>query len=158
RSGRPTGPCARAAHGRATAARAARRRRTGRASPSWRGDLPGDRAHAAARRAGIRRDRQPDREHGASPDLGVESERAAVALDDRRAGDRQALAGALAERLGREERLEHALADLGRDPGAAIGDGDLDAVAFAARGDPDRAARAVTGALVADRVRRVDDE
>src|SRR5688572_16450266 len=47
--------------------------------------------------------RQPDRESRARPHDAVNIERAAVAIDDDRTRDRKALAGALADFLGRKE-------------------------------------------------------
>src|SRR3954470_319226 len=44
-------------------------------------------------------DRDPDVERGADPELGVEGQRAAVAVDHDGARDRQALAGAAADLL-----------------------------------------------------------
>jgi len=49
-----------------------------------------------------------------------------VLVDDDAAHDRQALAGAPADLLGREERIVDLVADRFGDPGAAIGDRDLD--------------------------------
>ena len=54
-------------------------------------------------------------------------------------GDRQALAGALADRLGGEERIEDALLDVRRHAAAGVGDFDLGPFAVGARLDADPA-------------------
>ena len=56
-----------------------------------------------------------------SPDLGVGEDVAARLLDDAVDG-RQAKAGALADFLGGEERLEHLAEHVGRDAAAGVGD------------------------------------
>ena len=60
-------------------------------------------------------DRQADVERGAAARLGLEGERAAVALDHDPSRDREALAGAAPDVLGREEGVEDAPGDVGRD-------------------------------------------
>ena len=55
--------------------------------------------------------------------------RGAAALAGETVGHRQPQSGALADRLGGEERLEHLVDDVGGDPGAVVGDGEADVVA-----------------------------
>ena len=74
---------------------------------------------------------EPDVERRAAL-AGVERERAAVALLDDPPGGVQAEPRALPDVLGREERLEHVGAGLGRDPRPGVGDVDHDAVAVPA--------------------------
>ena len=78
-------------------------------------------------------------------------ERALVAVHDDPVRGGQPESGAVAHVLGGEERVEHAVADLGGDPGAVVGDLDLGEVAEAARGDRDRPA-------VVERVDRVVEQ
>ena len=66
-------------------------------------------------------------------------EPAVVLVDDHRARDREALAGAAADLLGREERIEDVVADVLGDAGAGVGDRDHDVVAVAMRPDADPA-------------------
>ena len=54
-----------------------------------------------------------------------------VVVDDQAPDDVEAEAGAFADRLGREERVEEAVADLGGNPGAVVDDADHDALPFA---------------------------
>ena len=63
---------------------------------------------------------------------GVDVDQAAVALDHDPAGDVEAEAGALADVLGREERLERARDDLRRHARSGVGDLDHDPVALGA--------------------------
>ena len=79
--------------------------------------------------------RQAHDEHRARPVLAAEADLAVMGGDDAMA-DRQADAGADALRLGGEERLEHALRDLARDPGAVVRDLDPDGLGVVAGGDP----------------------
>jgi hypothetical protein len=67
--------------------------------------------------------RQEDPERGALADFAVDIDEAAGLLDDAVDGG-EAEAGALADFLGREERLEDLVADLGRDAGTGVGDVD----------------------------------
>src|SRR5439155_584122 len=62
---------------------------------------------------------QPDVERRAAG-AGVDRQRAVVAVDDDAPGRREAEAGALPDVLRGEERVEDALADLVRDPGAVV--------------------------------------
>src|SRR5689334_6118210 len=59
---------------------------------------------------------------------GVEGHRPAVALHDDPAGGVEPKAGAAADLLGREERLEHVRANLERDAGSAVCDIHQDAL------------------------------
>ena len=68
-----------------------------------------------------------------SPTLAVDLDRAAMLLGDDVVADREAEPGALAGRLGREERLEQLVPDLGRDAGAVVAHPDLDRLAEIAR-------------------------
>ena len=77
--------------------------------------------------------RQAHGEFAVLPELAVDRYRAAVLLRDDVVADRQAEAGALAGRLGREERLEQPVARLGRDADAVVAHPDLDRVAEIAR-------------------------
>ena len=67
--------------------------------------------------------RQEDVERGALTGLGVDIDEAAGLLDDA-VDRRQAEAGALADFLGREERLEDLVDDVGGNAGAGVGDVD----------------------------------
>ena len=67
--------------------------------------------------------RQEDAERGALAGLGIHVDKAAGLLDDA-IHRREAKPGALADFLGREERLEDLVDDIGRNAGAGIGDVD----------------------------------
>jgi hypothetical protein len=71
---------------------------------------------------------------------------------DDRARNRQTLARAAPDFLGREERVEHPLARVVRDAAAGVRDRDRHLVAGAPGSHPDRAPLAAVG----DRVRRID--
>ena len=73
--------------------------------------------------------RQADGELGERARLALDRDRAAVLLGDDVVADRQTEPGALAGRLGREERLEQLVPDLGRDAGAVVAHPDLDGIA-----------------------------
>ena len=106
----------------------------------------------------LRADRQPHPKRGSGARLGVALDLAAVAVDHYIADDREALAGSLTDVLGREERLEDPLADLGRHAAAIVFDLDDNVLPLGPgpRGDqPDRVAFA---ARVGDRVAGVDDQ
>ena len=60
-------------------------------------------------------------------------------MADQAPDDVEAQAGALADRLGGEERLEHALADVGGNARPVVDDADDDALALAGRGHVDAA-------------------
>src|SRR5689334_12286864 len=90
-----------------------------------------------ARGRGVRG--QQDPEGGPGADLALHRDAAAMTIDDA-VNDRQAEARTLADVLGREERIEDLRDHVGRDPGAVVGDGDLDLLALAVRGDADGAA------------------
>src|ERR1035438_9920604 len=79
-----------------------------------------------------------------------------MAVDDR-PRDRQSLAAAAPDLLGREEGVEHALGDLGGDTAAAVGDGDRYVVRLGGGADVDAAALAGVSDDVRDRVTGVDD-
>src|SRR5438034_11182625 len=87
------------------------------------------------------RDRQLDQEGGAPARLN-ERDLASVLLDDA-VGDREPQPGAGSDVLGREEGVEDARRDLRRNSGAAVGEDDLDRLAFERRADPDLAMRSV---------------
>jgi len=76
---------------------------------------------------------QADREFGEIIDLAIDLDRAAVLLGHDVVADRETEAGALAGRLGREERLEQPVAQFGRDANAVVADADLDSGAEIAR-------------------------
>src|SRR5262249_42327931 len=98
-----------------------------------------------------------ERRAGAGPAL--EAEVAAVAIDDRRARQREALAGAAAGFFGGADRVERAAADRVGDPAAGVGDRDQDgAWVLELRADRDRAAPAAVLDDVADRVRGIDNQ
>src|SRR5215831_224840 len=111
-------------------------------TPRRRGTMPARSARRGQRPGGqVTVDRQPDEERRALAEPGLETDRATVAIDDRGARQRQALPGAATDVLGREERIEHAIADRLGDPGAGVRHGDQHGVgALAARADRDRAA------------------
>src|SRR5581483_8276593 len=88
----------------------------------------------------------------------VERERAAVVLDDHRARDGEALAGAAADLLGGEEGVEDQRAYLLGNAAAVVADGDHDVFAVARGLDRDLAAPAAPAVLVGDGVRGVDDQ
>ena len=88
---------------------------------------------AALRCCAPARARQADGEFGELADFAVDRDRAAMLLRDDVVADRQAEPGALAGRLGREERLEQLVADLRRDADAVVAHPDLDRVADVAR-------------------------
>src|SRR5580700_7769990 len=75
------------------------------------------------------RARQVDREFGELADSAVDLDRAAMLLGDDVPADRQTEAGALAGRLGGEERLKQLVPDLGRNAGAVVADADFDRLA-----------------------------
>src|SRR5918992_1264783 len=95
-------------------------------------------------------ERQPDVEAGRAR-VGVHRDRPVVAVDDDAVRRRQAEADPVADVLGREERVEYALADLRRDAGPVVGDVHPRAARLAARGDGDRA-------LPVERVDRVVEQ
>src|SRR5437588_12826857 len=80
---------------------------------------------------------QPDGEHGAAARAIGPAQLTAVLLDDL-PRDREPESRALW--LRREELLEEAVADIGRDAGAGVGDRDLHGVADGAAADGQRAA------------------
>ena len=80
----------------------------------------------------------------------VEADGPSVALDDDPVRHREALTRALADLLGREERIEDPVGDLGGDSRAAVGDLDDHRVGLGAAGDSDHSELAVAG--LADRV------
>src|SRR6185503_802782 len=73
------------------------------------------------------RDRQHEGQPRALSQLALHPDLAAVGGDDAVA-DREAEAGALAHRLGREERVEDLVEVLRRDAAAVVGDGEHDRV------------------------------
>src|SRR4051794_29557245 len=83
--------------------------------------------------------RNDDPERGSRADLALDHDAAAVPVDDA-VDNREAEAGALADVLGREERIEDLRDHVGRDAGPVVGDGDLDVVRLLPGGDADRAA------------------
>src|SRR5262249_53161901 len=102
--------------------------------------------------AGRRHERQHQLELGADAHGGIHGDLPAVLLDDL-VGDRQAEPRALADRLGREERIEDLGQDIGRYALAVVLDFHRDVlVALAVRGERDRAL------LGLDRLRRVVDQ
>src|SRR4051812_34369489 len=72
--------------------------------------------------------RQTDREFGVGARLALDRDRAAVLLGDDVVANRQTQARALAGGLGREERLEQPVPDLGRYAGAVVAYLDLDRI------------------------------
>src|SRR4029079_13241509 len=115
------------------------------------------RLRCAAARHVAAGDREADVELAARAELAVEGEPAAVLLDDDRARDREALAGAATDLLGRVERVEDVRADRVGDRGPGVADRDDDLIALGPGPDRDPAARAGSAHRVADRVRGVDD-
>src|SRR5215469_14503374 len=79
--------------------------------------------------------RQANGELGKGSWLTLDGDRAAVLLRDDVVADREAQAGALTSRLGRKERLEQLVPDLGWDAGAVVLYPHLDAAFHFARGD-----------------------
>ena len=75
----------------------------------------------------------------------------AVVVADQAPDDVEAQAGALPDRLGGEERIEDALADLGRDAGSVVDDADDDALPLAVR-------RHLDAAGIRDGIERVVDQ
>src|SRR5215471_17408110 len=73
--------------------------------------------------------RQPYRELGEVTDFAIDRDRAAVLLRDDLVADRQPKPGALAGRLGREERLEQLVPVFRRNTDAIVTHPDLDALA-----------------------------
>ena len=99
------------------------------------------------------REREAHREDGAAVRQAVGADLAAVLLDDLVA-DREPEPGALADRLGGEERVEDPADDVGRDAGAGVADART-AVASSAPGlDGDRARPWMAWAALARRLRR----
>src|SRR4051812_5301370 len=96
---------------------------TGRALPDSSGD-PGQRGRG-------RLEGQAHEEGGALAGAGLERQRAAVALHHHGARDGEALAGAAAELLGGEERVEDARLNRGGNAAAVVADRDDDSVALA---------------------------
>src|SRR5262245_1657882 len=86
-------------------------------------------------RARPRPSRQPHRELGEVIDFAVDRDGAAVLLGYDLVADRQSEPGALAGRLGREERLEQFLLVFLRNPDAIVTNADLDSVGKVAGGD-----------------------
>ena len=78
------------------------------------------------------REREPDLEAGVAG-LGLHLDVAVVPVHDDPPADVQAEAGALADALGGEERLEDPVPDLGRDAGPGVADLDQHAVPVASR-------------------------
>src|SRR3712207_5199136 len=74
-----------------------------------------------------RRQRQPHVEGRSGALLALEADAAAVLLDDDRPRDGEPLPAAAADLLGREERIEDAAVDGGRDADAGVADRDADA-------------------------------
>ena len=113
------------------------------------------RARARWRAAG----RPPERRIGtrAVARIAVEGERAAVALDDDRPGDGEALAGAAPD-VGGKEGIEDALGHVARDAAAGVRDADQHVLAVVAGVDGDRAALAGLADAILDGVRGVDDQ
>ena len=97
----------------------------------------------AAARDARRRERQGQREARALPDRAVAVNRAVVLAHDA-VGDRQAEAGAAADRLGREERVVDARELLRRNPGAGVGDFGDRAIALDRASPPTASRRAAS--------------
>src|SRR6185436_10081291 len=66
------------------------------------------------------RAREPNAKRRAAPDFTAEGELARMLFNDGRVSERQTLAGALADALGRKEWLHHSLTDGFRDPAAVV--------------------------------------
>src|SRR5215471_2415744 len=81
---------------------------------------------------------QPYRELAVFADLAVHGDAAAMLLRDDVVGDRQAEAGALAGRLGSEERLEQLVPNVGWYAGAIVSHTDLHRLPGVACGDLQR--------------------
>src|SRR6516162_10527639 len=101
------------------------------------------------RRCSVPAPRQVHDELGELPDFAVHGDRAAVLCRDDVVADRETKAGALAGRLGREERLEQFLAVLRRDAGAVVPHPHLDGIAEGARRHLEHRAEAVAGLAAA---------
>ena len=84
-------------------------------------------------------DRQADDERGSAADLGLEVDRSAVLFDHDGVGDRESLAGPLADVLGGEEEVEDPGADFLGDARAGVLDADFRPGVVAARADGDDA-------------------
>src|SRR5207253_1300487 len=97
-----------------------------------------------------------DEERGALARPAVDRDLAAVLLEDA-VGDRQAETGPGPDLFRREERVEDALLELGRDPGPRVREGDPDQLVVAARGDPDRLALRI-GERVSGVCEQVDED
>src|SRR5262245_18120657 len=82
-------------------------------------------------------DGQHDHELGESSRLRLDRHLAAVQPDDDVVADREAEAGPLSGRLGREKRLEDLRADVVRDAVAVVADADLDGAGQQARAETD---------------------
>ena len=76
---------------------------------------------------------QSNSEFGELADPAVDLDRAAMLLGHDVIADREAKAGALAGRLGREERLEQLVLDLGWNAGAVVANADFHRIAEIAR-------------------------
>ncbi len=84
-------------------------------------------------------DRQAHHESRA-PTRGILDDQAtAVLVDHHVHGNRKALPGTLADRLGGEKRIEHPLAQGIRNAGTIVGDANFDDIAVLARRNPDHA-------------------
>src|SRR5688572_4907092 len=86
-----------------------------------------------------RRDRQAQDEGRAVPRHRVEADRPPMLPHDDAAREREPLAGALADRLRREERLEHVRLGLEGNARAVVGEAEFDLLAVAARGHANQA-------------------
>src|SRR5579883_1669274 len=95
-------------------------------------------------------------EGAAAAGRALEGDGAAVLVDDDRAGDREALAGAAADFAGGEIRLEDLRLQLVGDAAAGVAHRDADGVLLAPGLDPDPAEGAAAG--VGDREGGVDDQ
>src|SRR6516225_8446243 len=84
---------------------------------------------ASSCHCGLPGTRQADREFGEFAGFAVDRDGAAMLLRDDVVADREAETGALAGRLGREERLKQLVPDFGRDAGAVVAHPDLDRLA-----------------------------
>ena len=79
---------------------------------------------------------QSDSELGELADLTIDLDRAAMLLGHDVVADREAEAGSLAGRFGREERLKKLVFDLRWDTDAIVADSDFDHIAEIARRHP----------------------